>query len=179
MQMANMGIQQMGLVNKQFLRKNRWLFKLYDRNNSTFISSPIISASRPKITFEEKTFTGPVETIKYNGRPKWEPITVVFLQQANDAGLYKFLREHFSGKLGGGTYFPKSEENVFYCRIIMLNGMGNTLESWTLQYASISEVDFGEIDYSQHEIAKVTMSINYARANVESFNSVGGRSGLI
>lgn len=162
----NMGIYQTRHQRLQLLRKNRWFLSVIGTPSNAFRhtvnnSSQIHIASRPKISFDQRQLNHEIENISYNGRSTWEPMDITFFEAAGDNRIYEWLRKHYDPETGTFGY---RNECVVDCQLDMFNGLGDLIERWIVYEAHAASIDWGELDYSNGELAGVTISLAYARA---------------
>lgn len=160
------------VVNASFMRKNRWMFYLLgspmDRsviggtgNENEWSHGKPCSASRPKVQFDSNEIISILETIKYPGRAKWEPMKVEFFNLSKDTLIYDWMREIQDPETGyRGEITAYSRTAV----IEMLDGLGNPMEKWVMYNVWPSDISWGDLSYSKAEIAKVSITLVYSRA---------------
>jgi hypothetical protein len=138
--------------------------------NVTELTKQVVDFTRPSMSMEPVEIPIYNSTIYYAGKPKWETITVNvrddslgnvaklvgeqiqkqfdFLQQASAiSGIdYKFITRCEITDGGNGTAVPE------------------ILETWELYGCFLSQVNYGELNYSSSDPATIQMTIRFDNA---------------
>jgi len=112
--------------------------------------------------------------INIPGIAVWNPINI---ELVDVGGQVDALLKH----LGASGYSPKdlSKDSgiakshgglLANLTIEQLNGSGEPLDSWLLEGAFITDVKFGNLDYTSDELVVVTLTITYDHAYLSSSN---------
>lgn len=123
--------------------------------------------TRPTLTQEVK----PIDHINVQryvkGKSKWGTVQMTLYDPIVPSGaqaVMEWVRLHHESVTGRDGYLE------FYKKDLTLNGLGpvgDKVEEWILKGAQISEVNFGEMDWSQDNVMEftVTLAIDYAVLN--------------
>ena len=139
------------------------------------LTKQVATISRPNLNMNPFVIDVYNSKINLVGKPAWEPVTVTlrddagnnvsklvgaqiqkqfdFMEQAS-AGVgadYKFLLKFEMLDGGNGAYAPNGENQ-------------GILETWELYGAFLSQVNYGEMDYSSSEPTMITLTVTYDNA---------------
>ncbi len=121
----------------------------------------LVSAKRPSIN------QNPVEIPFLNtstwvlGRYIWEDITVVFrdpIGPSTSQAVMEWVRlgsESITGRQGYAAGYKRDVE------LEMLDPTGVVVSKWILKNVMIVDADFGDLDYSQDDLAEITMTLRF------------------
>ena len=139
------------------LRKNRWLFRFpADLGIQEWWLS---SASRPSITQEETPIPFINTSTYVVGRYQWEQINVTFrdpIGPSASQAIMEWVRlqsESVTGRQGYAAGYKRDVE------LEMLDPTGVVVSKWILKNCMVTEADFGGLDYSQDDLATITLTI--------------------
>ena len=130
----------------------------------------VISASRPNLTHEEVIVDSYNSKMYLAGKHTWEPVTIV-LRDDMDSNVIKVLGEQLnkqvdhtdqSSAIAGSAY-------KFSVKIETLDGANGTtkpsvFDTWDLQGAFISNIQYGDLNYADSNMVQVTLTIRYDHA---------------
>jgi hypothetical protein len=144
-------------LNYEPLRKNRWLLRFpADLGIQEWWCK---SASRPKITQESKAIEF-INTETYVvGRYKWNSIQVVLrdpIGPSASQAVMEWVRLHSESVTGRQGYAAGYKRDV---ELEMLDPTGVVVSKWILKNCMITEAEFGCLDYSQDDLAEITLNI--------------------
>ena len=143
-------------------RKNRFIMKFpSDLGIAEWIIS---STARPSITINEveipflntKTFVA--------GQFQWETIDVTFrdpIAPSSSQALMEWVRLHaesVTGRMGYAAGYKKKVD------LFMLDPTGAIVENWELRGTFLTNVNFGDLDYSGDDLADVSATLRFDRA---------------
>lgn len=120
-----------------------------------------VSASRPKVSNENKEVPFKNLSTFYKGKTKVEAMTIVFRDAIGTAIYQKLLqwqREHTDFATGKGGYAAT------YKKVLTLNmedASGGVVQKFILYGCFITELDGGELDQTSDDIAQISMTIQY------------------
>ena len=139
------------------LRKNRWVLRFPD--DFGIQEWTLVSASRPKIT------QAPVEIQFMNtstwvlGRYTWEDINVVFndpIAPSTSQAIMEWVRLQSESATGRQGYAAGYKRDI---ELDMLDPTGVTVQHWVLKNCFLTNVEFGDLSYSEDSLAQVTATI--------------------
>jgi hypothetical protein len=160
-----------------FKRQNRFVMHIpnvtHVGNSSVRVYNRVLieeKSARPKLGYKEIEVPHLIETIRYAGRPEWEPLNVTLydVAQSNPAWAWitsnYYLRTTSSnsatiGFLGGASLGFKRNVQIF-----MLDGCGYAIEGWTYINAYPIDVDWGDTDMQYSDAMRINMKLRYDRA---------------
>lgn len=139
--------------------------------NTVELTKQIVSFARPSVSFGDIDIHVYNSIVRLAGKPTWETVSVVLRDDApgNISRLVgEQLQKQFnfyeqSSAASGGDY-------KFVTRLEMLDG-GNgdsgspaILETWELYGCFLSQVQYGETNYSANEPIQITMTVKFDNA---------------
>ncbi len=171
-----MGIGRIGIgdPNVVFKRKFRWTLEIAGNG---FVIPPFFCkvAARPNISFEETEINFLNDKTWLPGKASWEAITVTYMDVAGILGngatganlaLYQWLVNVFDFSS------PISKKmNSKLCgyagraSLILWDGCGTPLETWTLLDAWPQAINFGDLDYSSSDTVDIELTMRYSQVN--------------
>ena len=136
-------------------------------------------AKKPSFTINNVEHKFLNHTFHYPGRLTWDEVTVELVDPVDpDATLNTAAIIRASGYAPptsttpyGSTISKKAAVAALNTVIItQIDGVGEPLETWTLQNAWISKVEFGELSYDSDELTGVTLTLRYDWASIWAAN---------
>ncbi len=142
-------------------------------------------ANRPSLTVEETEINHLHEKHFISGKPSWETMAVTIYDVKFDPAtstssgselvLHKWLNSvwkfsdasDFTPSTGNYKPFDMGDHNLEYkmdLTLRLLDGHGDTMESWLLSGAWPASTSWGDLDYSSSDTADVEVTIRYDRA---------------
>lgn len=181
--MPNMGV---GFASTSvFKRQNQFVINIPDithaGNSSTRIYNKVLveeKAARPKLSYKEIEVNHLIETIRFAGRPDWEPLRVTLYDIAQSNPAWKWITSNYYltstgnpnnlkvGYLGGASAGFKRNVQIF-----MIDSCGFALEAWNYINAYPVDVDWGQVDMSRSEVMRIEMTLRYDRAYWQPCNA--------
>lgn len=176
----SMGLGALASSNAIFKRKYRWTFELETPCGK--IPETIVKlASRPNINIEETEINFLHGKMWIPGKASWETITVTYYdvvaeQDSSITSLYNWLSTVYefhkpetlkqsskrgNGRQGGGGYAGKGT-------LILYDGCGTAMETWTLGHVWPQAINFGDLDYSSSEEATVELTLRYSEVSYKT-----------
>jgi hypothetical protein len=160
-------------------RKFRFLFEI-DNITSIYNGTPDFGdvtkmmppdrGARPSLSIKEIEATHLNETIYYPGRPEWKPLQVTLFDVMRTNPIWDWLSNFYNPNNGSYVISRAASHTLKkIARIYILDGSGNECERWVYYGAFPTEIDFGELDMSDADVVKVTLTLRYDRA-VVSYN---------
>lgn len=144
-------------LNYEPLRKNRWLLRF--PSDLGIQEWTVSKAKRPKINQEAK----PIEFLNTEtyvvGRYKWDPITVTLrdpIGPSASQAIMEWVRLHSESVTGRQGYAIGYKRDI---ELEMLDPTGVVVSKWILKNAFITSADFGDLDYSQDDLATIDVNI--------------------
>ena len=146
---------------------------------TTELTKQVITAGRPNVQFADQVIEIYNSKIHYAGKPAWEPVAVKLRDDVTGA-VTKLVGEQNQKQF---DFFEQSSaaaagDYKFTLRIEMLDG-GNgaiepvVLETWELYGCFLSDVNYGDANYSQNEAMTITMAIRMDNALQTTGGGVG------
>jgi len=150
-------------------RKFRWLFNIENITLGNNAALPCFKASRPKLNFREMQAEHLNETISYPSKPEWQPIPISLYDRciAAQNPIFSWLKQQYDPTpTGCSAWYPCIDPLSFKacCSLVLLDGCGNILESWTLEHCYPQNIDWGDLDMNSNEYVTVDFSLRYDRA---------------
>ena len=144
-------------LNYEPLRKNRWLLRFpADLGIQEWWCK---TASRPKITQEGKAIEF-INTETYVvGRYKWATMQVTLrdpIGPSASQAIMEWVRLHSESVTGRQGYAAGYKRDV---ELEMLDPTGVVVSKWILKNVMITDADFGGLDYSQDDLAEITLTL--------------------
>ena len=152
-----------------FKRKFRWLFSINEIIGDSVNALLPNKGARPTLSFKSQTFEHFNETISFPVKPEWKPINIVLYDtKCNMNPIWtKWIKPFYDPRLGSYNYVINSNTNITYKKeatLTMLDGCGNTIESWKFENAYPEDINFDELDMSSNDIVSISLSLKYDRA---------------
>ena len=115
-------------------------------------------------------------TFYYPGRVTWGDVTVELVDPVSpDAAINTVAMVRAGGYQPPNTVTDvttiskkNAVEALNSVTIEQIDAAGNAVETWRLENAWISGVEFGELDYSGDELTTITMTLKYDWASITS-----------
>ncbi len=149
-------LQKMPLVYEP-LRQNRWVLRF--PADLGIQEWTLVSAKRPSLK-QGVTEIQFLNTSTYVlGRYTWDTIQVVFrdpIGPSTSQAIMEWVRlgsESATGRQGYAIGYKRDVE------LDMLDPTGVVVQKWILKNCFISDVDFGDLNYSQDDLATVTATL--------------------
>lgn len=161
--------------------KNKWRVDFYNfggqrgevvgSNDNEILTLMAVSGDRPKISFEE------IQLERYNsrgwiaGKTNWEPVTFTFESDISGRALNVFQqqveKQQRSIGVGAGRVFnsaSSAQDYKFAVVVSQLDGDQKVLEQWSYEGAFVTNIDYGDLDYSASESLKIVATFRYDNA---------------
>lgn len=142
-------------------RKNRFILRF---PSSLGINEWYVeTASRPKITIGSTPIPFLNTSTYVAGRFEWNPISVAFrdpIGPSASQALMEWVRlcaESVTGRMGYAAGYKKNID------LEMLDPTGVVVEKWILEQTFLTDVDFGNLGYSEEGLASITASLRMDR----------------
>lgn len=144
-------------LNYEPLRKNRWLLRFpADLGIQEWWCA---SAKRPSIKQSSKEIPFLNTSTYVVGRYTWDTIQVTLrdpIGPSASQAVMEWVRLHSECVTGRQGYAAGYKRDV---ELEMLDPTGVVVSKWILKNAFITDSDFGELDYSQDDLATITMTL--------------------
>ena len=136
------------------------------------------SVSKPTVNVAEASHKFLNHTFYYTGGVTWDPVNITLVDPVSpdaSANLSRILLE--SGykpptDINDTTTISKSAAVSAVQSVVIqqINSTGTPVETWTLNNAFITKVDYGgELSYGEDELANLTVTFRYDWASIETF----------
>jgi len=163
-------------------RQFRWIMTL-GGEDSVIETYAIKTVKKPSFSVSEVPHQFVAHTFYYPGRVTWNPVEVTFVdpvvpdQSAVITNMF----------VDGGYSVPKDENSITSFskgkyvgavgtpRIQQIDAEGATIEEWTLNNAFITELDYGQLDYSSEELVVLSVTLRYDYATFSTEGSPASR----
>jgi hypothetical protein len=138
--------------------------------NVVELTKQVQTIKRPSVQFGDITIDVYNSKVKLIGKPEWQDITI---KLRDDAGgnVAKLVGEQMQKQFDFMEQASAASgiDYKFQLNYEMLDGgnganQPNVLETWEIYGAFISQVDYGEFDYSSNEHATIDLTIKYDNA---------------
>lgn len=158
-------------------RKHRFAVSFGSTGLPEWIASRVTRPSMEVSTVEHQYLN---HTFKFPGRAKWQNISVTLrdpLQPDASENLYRILDKagyrapnKDPGDKSQKQSFTKAkfQAAIGTLKIQTLNAEGSVVETWTLFNPIITNVNWGEFDYSSEDLLDLTLDIAYDYATIET-----------
>jgi hypothetical protein len=167
-------------ANKTCKRKFRWLFRIPEVSADGIDTLPPLKSARPTLLFKEMVVKHLIEDVYYPAKPDWKPIQITLYdlkENTAPAGttgnrtrnlMFQWIREFYRPGTGLGELdLPNERRFIKTCTLTMLDGCGETVETWVFEDAWPQSTNFQTLDMGDSGIATIDISLRYARAYVE------------
>ena len=146
-------------LNYEPLRKNRWLIRFpSDLGIQEWWAE---SASRPQITQNDVEIPFINTSTWVVGRYTWETIQVVLrdpIGPSASQAVMEWVRLHSESVTGRQGYAAGYKRDV---EIEMLDPTGVVVSKWILKNTMCTTANFGDLNYSQDDLATVTITLRF------------------
>jgi len=165
--MANMGIQ--WAFNAVFKRKHRYLFYIPGVVDDGIGALPPASAARPSLSFEEMSVPHLTETIFFPSRPTWQTFQLSLYDVKASSPVWNWVLQLYNpyqggyqtSNVSGGLDYNRYKKT---CLLSMLDGCGNTIESWLYENAWCTSANFNSLSNEDQGVCTVDITLRYDRA---------------
>lgn len=166
---VNMGMGHLGSQESCLKRKFRWIFRvdglIGDKDMEVLMP---LKGGRPNLGWKEIEAQHIYENIYLPGKPDWKPIqfTLYDHKTSRPHPIMRWVQDAYRPERG--EFYPIEE----YCfkkqgELLMLDGCGETMESWTIDNMWPQQVNFGELDYGNSEVVTCDVTFRYDRAYID------------
>lgn len=139
-------------------------------NPKTELTKQVMDFKRPSVQFGDVVIEAYNSKVKLIGKPDWQDVTVNFRDDAA-GNVSKLIGEQMQKQFDFMEQSSASSgiDYKFITRCEMLDG-GNganaptVLESWELYGCLVSQVDYGEVNYTSNDPVKIAVTIKYDNA---------------
>ena len=149
-------------------RKFRWMFNIDNvAGEGGSNALPPQRSERPGLTLREMAIQHLNETIYYPAKPDWKPVPLVLYDlKRGSHPVFDWLKNAYNP--ASGEWYPVTNGQFLKtARLKLLDGCGNTVETWIWEDAWPQQLEFGELDMGNQELVVCTVTLRYARAYVE------------
>lgn len=150
-----------------FKRKFRWTLEATFPNGTKLNPTFVKVNSRPTINIEEKEINFLSDKTWVPGKHEWQSIifTVYDVDHTEIDTLYKYISTLFDEANDLKEPLPEKLCNL---KLTMYDGCGVVLETWELEEAWFSAVNFGELDHSSSECCTIELTAKYKKVKYTS-----------
>lgn len=147
-------------------RKHRWIFEQIGPNlvpTGTLVM--LQNAQRPKFSLEEPVMEHNQEKVYFAGKQTWETVTLTWYdgeQNPDVSGDIYFWLENVVNidtlVVSDPSFYKRN------AKLYMLDGAGSPSETWIMYGCWPKEVNWGDLSYTETEIATIEVQMRYDRA---------------
>jgi len=140
----------------------------------------IKTVKKPSYTISEVPHQFVAHTFYYPGRVTWNPVEITFVDPVvpdqSAAITNMFVRSGYRvPKTEAISLSSFSKENAVVAVgtpiITQIDADGKPIEEWSLNNCFLTNVDYGQLDYSSEELVINSLTLRYDFATYEVFNS--------
>ena len=177
---GNMGIGALGQTTTIFKRKYRWTLQIaFPCNNTVIPPSFVKVAARPSLTIQDTEINYLNAKTWIPGKASWETISVTYLDvsttgtDTSSIYLLEWLCTIYQFYAVGGqtnlrTTQGGPQDYSGTGTLMLYDGCGNELETWTLNNMFPTSINFGELDYSSSDNCEIALTLRYSGVNYSS-----------
>jgi hypothetical protein len=136
----------------------------------TELTKQVMDFTRPQLQFDEVTIDAYNSRVKLLGKPNWQDITVNLRDDAA-GNVSKLVGEQIQKQF---DFMEQSSaasgiDYKFITICEMLDGgnganQPNVLETWELYGCLVSQVNYGEVNYTSNDPVKITLTLKFDNA---------------
>jgi phage tail-like protein len=167
----NIGGQGAGNVppaNAETRRKHRWFFETMGDALKQNVLIVLSKAQRPSFKFSEAAMHHDQEVAWFAGKQEWDPIELEWYDTEQDpeasGAIWDWLNK--VNQINQVSVAPPKEYKK-QASLKMAKGDGSPSETWKIYNCWPREINWNELDYSSSDIATITVSMRYDRAERE------------
>lgn len=143
-------------------RKNRFILRF--PSDLGIQEWAVKSASRPKLSqgATEIPFLNTSDWVL--GRYVWQDMNVTLRDPIGPStmeAVMEWIRLHSESVTGRQGYAIGYKRDLI---LEMLDPAGNSIEKWIIKHAFITDMDGGELDYGQEDLAEISLTLKYTYA---------------
>ncbi len=167
-------------------RKNRWMFTIQPYIGIEASMLPPSKGARPNMSFKEYSAEHLHETIYFPGKVEWQTVELSLYDVKCDQNpIYDWMLKAYNPDPDNDFYGPALDDNPqnqfkVDADVVLYDGCGNVLETWTYMNAYPAKIDWGDLDMGSNEITMVDLTLRFDRAyrvqNQAARGRVGGAS---
>ncbi len=149
-------------------RKHRWVLETLGRGTGQFSQAELLvlqSASRPSVKFEEPEMHHNQEVVRFAGKQDWDPVTLTWYDVEQDPdisrGIYHWIETVVNMQslaVAHPRYYKRQAS------LVMLDGVGQSTEQWSLAGTWPSACNWQELDYTSTDLLTMECTMRYDRA---------------
>lgn len=135
---------------------NRWILMI--EGIDAFV---LKAAQRPTVTTEENEIPWINATRYVAGKTKFNPIQITLFDPIAPSAAQQTMEwlrlcyEVVSGRAGYADFYKRD------IQLKMLDGPGNVVELWDIKGAFMTELNYGDLDYSEQKPQEISVTIRY------------------
>lgn len=169
-----MGIGPLGQPNMIIKRKFRWTLAITTPCGN-IPAYPCKNAARPNLEVEETEINFLNATTWVPGKAKWQPISVTYLDVASSdmQGLFNWIATVYNFQDSVNLQMSEKSGWNGTATLMMYDGCGTPLESWTLGSVFPQSINFGEVAYETNEFCTIDLTLRYSEVFYNGLCGVG------
>ena len=142
--------------------QHKFIMSIADAAGADFIPSYLIkSSAKPSAENGEITLDHINIQRKVKGKTKWNNIEITLYDPITPSGaqsIMSWFRRHHESATGRDGYSSYYKKNI---KLTQLDGLGHSVEEWTIHGAFIQSCNWGSLDWSSEEIQTITATLAY------------------
>lgn len=153
-----------------FKRKFRWLFQIDQISALGVQSLPPSKAARPNFGFKETPAEHLNETIYIPTKTEWKTIDLtLFDLKRQKHPVFTWIQKQYD-PTNGKWYQPGANGGPFKltANLILYDGCGNSIETWTFDNVWPQNVNFDELDMGDSAYLTCNITLRYDRAYISA-----------
>lgn len=146
-------------LNYEPLRQNRWLLRF--PSDLGIQEWWLTSASRPSIQQEETQIPFLNTSTYVVGRYQWQTIEITLrdpIGPSASQAMMEWVRLHSESVTGRQGYAAGYKRDV---ELEMLDPTGVVVSKWILKNTMLTNVNFGQLNYNQSDLATITATLRF------------------
>jgi len=150
---------------RRFEPKQRRLFLMQIDGIPAYM---VYASARPSFNFDVGEVHHLNTRFRYKGKITWEPITITLYDPIEESGamaVYQWVLAHHDPTSGRDGYQDVYKKNI---QLLLLDPQGTVIEQWTFHGAFISNVNPGDLDFSDAAgLLNIQLTIQYDYATLD------------
>ena len=168
--------------NAEAKRKYRFLLSVIGSSGKGFEQWLITKVSRPSFQISEATHSYLNHTFYFPGRLTWQDVSFSVVDAVNPDSTAMLMGMLASSgyRLPSQASDPKSQGTISKASAVInlyieaIDADGDTIDTWVLHNAWISQANFGEFDYSADDLMSFDVTVKYDFATYDTDGDAAG-----
>jgi len=143
-------------------RKNRWLVRFISGQLNYDVEANATNVSRPTRTYDEVSVHRGESIAYWAGKVVFDPITLT-VDDSLDGSVGRAIEAQNAAQFDTNTLAVAKDgtQYKFTMELILVDGAGNTLETYTMYGCWLKEHKPENLDYTSSDAAKIDLTIRY------------------